>query len=86
MLYDEHQIAPKDAYFLIVLVQLNQDVYRQDYYQYDLQVLYVLFEHYDLDDEIQYLDKRKENYYILRDVVLSNKIEHAFSIVDIIIV
>ncbi len=28
-------------------------------------MLYVLFEHYDLDDEIQYLDKRKENYSIV---------------------
>jgi hypothetical protein len=60
MLYDEHQIFPKDEYFLIVLVQLYQDVYQQDYYQYDLQVLYVLFVDYDLDDEIQYLNiKRK---------------------------
>ncbi len=59
-MYDEHQIFPKDEYFLIVLVQLYQDVYQQDYYQYDLQVLYVLFVDYDLDDEIQYLNiKRK---------------------------
>ncbi len=57
MLYDEHQNFPKDVNFLIVLVQLNQVVYQQDYSQYDLQVLYVLFVHYDLDDERQYLNK-----------------------------
>ena len=55
MLYVEHQIDSKGRAFLIVPLLLNQDVYQQDYHLYDLQVLDELFEHYDLDDEIQYL-------------------------------
>jgi hypothetical protein len=55
MLYDEHRIFPKDEYVLIDLEQLNQVVYQLDSYQNDRQVLYEVFEHYDLDDERQYL-------------------------------
>jgi hypothetical protein len=65
MSFDEHQIFPKDEYVLIDLGQLNQEFSQLDYYQNDLKVLYELLEHYDLDDERQYLLKT-EFYFLLK--------------------
>jgi hypothetical protein len=40
MLFDEHQIFPKDEFVLIVLERLYQVVDQQDHYPDDLQELY----------------------------------------------
>ena len=68
MLYDEHQIFPQNEYVLILLEQLNQVFFQLNYFQNDLQVLYELFEHYDLDDERQYLLKFKKINFLIIEI------------------